>query len=165
MHKWLSLSALIIILDQLTKWFAERTLPLFEPVAILPFLNFTLVYNTGAAFSLLSQAGGWQRWFFVSLALVVSVFIIVWLKQLKPEERLTATGLALLLGGAIGNLIDRLWHGKVIDFIDMHVAGYHWPAFNIADAAISMGAVLLIICSLIGIHRERQQGDDTDAPR
>lgn len=164
MFKWLGLSLFIVVLDQLSKFIAERTLPLFTPVEILPFLNLTLVYNPGAAFSLLSDAGGWQRWFFIILAMVVSVFIITWLKTLKEGEYPTAIGLSLLLGGAIGNLIDRLLHGKVIDFIDFHIAGYHWPTFNVADSAITLGALVLIFCSISAIyqeHKEKKQHDNT----
>lgn len=154
MH-WLWLSALVVILDQLSKFFAERLLVLYAPVPVLPFFNFTLAYNPGAAFSFLSQAGGWQRWFFIVLALIISTILIVWLRRLEGE-RLTALSLSLILGGAIGNVIDRLWHGHVIDFIDLHYAGYHWPVFNLADSAITVGALLLILAHLLpgqGKHR------------
>lgn len=122
-------------------------LSLHETVAVLPFFNFTLAHNRGAAFSFLSSAGGWQRWFFVFLALGVSAVLIVWLKKLNQQARLEAASLALILGGAIGNVIDRLYHGYVIDFIDIFYGSYHWPAFNIADSAICIGAVLLIFDS------------------
>ena len=122
-------------------------LSLHETVAVLPFFNFTLAHNRGAAFSFLSSAGGWQRWFFVFLALGVSAVLIVWLKKLNQQARLEAASLALILGGAIGNVIDRLYHGYVIDFIDIFYSSYHWPAFNIADSAICIGAVLLIFDS------------------
>jgi signal peptidase II len=147
MLKWLNLSALVIIFDQLSKWLMSTWLSLHETVAVLPFFNFTLAHNRGAAFSFLSSAGGWQRWFFVFLALGVSAVLIVWLKKLNQQARLEAASLASILGGAIGNVIDRLYHGYVIDFIDIFYGSYHWPAFNIADSAICIGAVLLIFDS------------------
>ncbi|MGM0678198.1 signal peptidase II [Ectothiorhodospira marina] len=157
MLKWLWLSFGVIILDQVTKRIAEYQLVQFAPMEILPFLNLALVYNQGAAFSFLSDAGGWQRWFFTTLAVVVSGVIIWWLRQLKRDETSTAVSLALILGGAIGNVIDRVWHGHVIDFFDLHYAGYHWPTFNIADSAITVGAVILIITSLIPAPRGTQK--------
>ena len=149
MLKWLWLSFGVIVLDQITKRIAEYQLVQFAPMEILPFLNFALVYNQGAAFSFLSDAGGWQRWFFTALALLVSAIIVWWLYRLKRGETGTAISLALILGGAIGNVIDRILHGHVIDFIDVHYAGYHWPTFNIADSAITIGAVILIAASLM----------------
>ncbi|MCG5493713.1 MULTISPECIES: signal peptidase II [Ectothiorhodospira] len=149
MLKWLWLSFGVIVLDQITKRIAEYQLVQFAPMEILPFLNFALVYNQGAAFSFLSDAGGWQRWFFTALALLVSAIIVWWLYRLKRGETGTAISLALILGGAIGNVIDRILHGHVIDFIDVHYAGYHWPTFNIADSAITIGAVILIATSLM----------------
>lgn len=148
MLNWLWLTAAVIALDQLTKWLAERGLVLHMAEPVLPFFNLTLVYNKGAAFSFLSAAGGWQRWFFSVLAIIVSVLIVIWLKRLDRDEKWTAAGLALVLGGAIGNLIDRLLYGYVIDFIDVYYGSYHWPAFNIADSAITMGAAILIVHSL-----------------
>lgn len=150
LSRWLALAGVIIGLDQLTKWLAEQYLVYGEPVPVLPLFNLTLAYNTGAAFSLLAEAGGWQRWLFAGLALVVSVLIIGWLRRLGPEERLTGLALTLILGGALGNLIDRLYLGYVIDFIDVYYGSYHWPAFNIADSAITVGATLLVISSLFG---------------
>jgi signal peptidase II len=147
MMKWLNLSALIIVLDQLSKWVMSSWLDLYQTVPVIPFFNFTLAHNSGAAFSFLASAGGWQRWFFVVLALVVSAVLIVWLKKLQPSAKLEAASLALIIGGAIGNVIDRFIHGYVIDFIDVYVSSYHWPAFNIADSAICVGAVLLIVDS------------------
>ncbi|WP_255722407.1 signal peptidase II [Ectothiorhodospira lacustris] len=149
MIKWLWLSFAVIVLDQITKRIAEYQLVQFAPMEILPFLNFTLVYNQGAAFSFLSDAGGWQRWFFTLLAIGVSIILVWWMAKLQREEAGTAAGLALIVGGAIGNVIDRIWHGHVIDFIDMHYAGYHWPVFNIADSAITVGAVWLIAANLL----------------
>jgi signal peptidase II len=149
MLRWLALSGLVVLIDQVTKWIAERGLALHDPVAVVPYFNLTLTYNTGAAFSFLSRAGGWQRWFFIVLATAVSVAIVVWLSRLDRGERWTAAGLALVLGGAVGNLIDRLAHGHVIDFIDLYYGAYHWPAFNVADSSISVGAGILIVHGLL----------------
>jgi len=147
MLKWLNLSALIILLDQLTKWISLSVLDLYETVPVMPFFNFTMAHNYGAAFSFLSSAGGWQRWFFVALAVMVSVALSIWMKKLKPSAKLEAAALALIIGGAVGNVIDRFVHGYVIDFLDVYYGSYHWPAFNIADSAICIGAVLLILDS------------------
>jgi signal peptidase II len=147
MLKWLNLSALVIVFDQLTKWLMSSWLDLYETVAIIPYFNLTLAHNYGAAFSFLASAGGWQRWFFTILAIVVSVVLTIWMKRLKANARLEAISLALILGGAIGNVIDRVLHGYVIDFLDVYIGSYHWPAFNIADSAICVGAVLLIFDS------------------
>lgn len=141
---WLLLSAVVVVLDLWTKALAEQYLVLYRPVEVLSFFNFTLAYNSGAAFSFLADAGGWQRWFFSIVALVASVVIVGWLLKLRGE-RMVALGLALILGGALGNLWDRLTLGHVVDFLDFHWAGYHFPAFNIADSAITVGAVLLIL--------------------
>lgn len=148
MLRWLWLSGAVIVSDQLTKLAAEHWLTLYAPHPVLPFLNFSLAYNKGAAFSLLAGAGGWQRWFFAALAAGVSLVIVYWLRRLEPGERWTAAGLSLVLGGAVGNLIDRLWHGHVIDFIDLYYGPYHWPAFNLADSAITIGAAILIVHGL-----------------
>lgn len=148
MARWLWLSLLVVVLDQATKWVAVGLLDPFRPVPQVPLLNFTLMYNEGAAFSFLSSAGGWQRWFFAAFALVMTVVLVVWLLRLKPHERLTAMALSLVAGGAIGNLIDRVLTGRVVDFIDFYVGDWHWPAFNIADTAITVGVVLLLLTSL-----------------
>jgi signal peptidase II len=152
MLKWLWLSALVVVLDQLTKQLAEGMLVLHQPVAVLPFVNLTLVYNTGAAFSFLAGAGGWQRWFFLVLTIVISIALIIWITRLKAGEGRLALSLALILGGAIGNLIDRALYGHVIDFIDLYYGYWHWPAFNIADSAITVGAMLLVFDSLFGVQ-------------
>ncbi len=158
-NKWFSLSALIIIVDQITKYAASSMLLMHEPVAVLPFFNFTLMHNTGAAFSFLADQGGWQRWFFAVLALVVSIVLAVWLYRLKTHEKWLAMALSLVLGGAIGNLIDRVYYGYVIDFIDVYYNAWHWPAFNIADSAISVGAVMLVIDAF----RNKEKSGNTDA--
>ena len=147
MLKYLWLSLAIIIADQISKTLMVNWLDLYERVAVLPFFNLTLAHNTGAAFSFLAGAGGWQRWFFVLLAVVISAVLVIWMKRLAASARLEAVSLALIIGGAIGNVIDRLIYGYVIDFLDVYVGSYHWPAFNIADSAICIGAVLLIIDS------------------
>ena len=148
--KWLWLSALTIVLDQLTKKIAEAELLLHKPVAVFPSFNLTLMYNKGAAFSFLSEAGGWQRIFFVSLSTVISIFLFFWLKQITQDEKQKNNqplqiAIALILGGAIGNLIDRALTGEVVDFIQVYYSTYYFPAFNIADSAITLGAGLLIL--------------------
>ena len=161
--RWLWLTALVIGLDQLTKIWAESVLSAAPPIHLVPHLDLRLAYNAGAAFSFLSDAGGWQRWFFVVLAVVVTLVLLVWLARLSARDKLTATGLALVIGGALGNLIDRVAYGHVIDFIDVYWdASLHWPAFNIADSAISVGAVMLIIDS-IKHHESKNQSEKDDA--
>ena len=143
MRKWLGLAATVLVLDQLTKVAIRRTFNLHEMVEITPFFNVVLVYNKGAAFSLLADAGGWQRGLFIAIALSASVWI-AWLLRKYSSETLFCLALSLILGGAIGNVIDRVLYGAVVDFLDFHAAGVHWPAFNVADSAITCGAVLLI---------------------
>ncbi|MCX8048725.1 MAG: signal peptidase II [Methylohalobius sp.] len=140
----ISLAALVVILDQLSKQWVTTGLSLGESIEVLPGLRFTYVRNPGAAFSFLAEAGGWQRWFFMGLAAVASAAIIVWLWRLKNERTLEGVGLCLVLGGALGNLIDRARFGYVIDFVDVYYRQWHWPAFNIADAAITLGVTLLV---------------------
>ncbi|MCW5588403.1 MAG: lipoprotein signal peptidase [Legionellales bacterium] len=142
--RWLWLSIIIIILDQATKYLAAHHLLLGEPKVLLPFFNFTLAFNTGSAFSFLHQAGGWQVWFFSGLASGVSIILLVWLASLTQQKRLLACGIVCILGGAIGNLIDRVRFGYVIDFLDFHWQHWHWPIFNIADTAVFIGACLII---------------------
>jgi signal peptidase II len=158
MLRWLWLSLLVILLDQGTKYLAENQLQLYQPVPVLSFFNFTLAYNTGAAFSFLADAGGWQRWFFLGLAVAVSIGLIFWLRRLRANALWEAFAVALILGGALGNVIDRLWHGYVIDFIDLYYQSWHWPAFNIADSAITVGAALLILQSLLGQPAHEEEG-------
>jgi len=148
MTRWLWLSVLVVVLDQATKWMAEAALDPYLPVPLLPSLNLTLMYNEGAAFSFLAGAGGWQRWFFIVVALIVTVVLTVWLHRLKAAERITAIGVALVIGGAIGNVIDRALTGRVVDFIDFYVGTWHWPAFNVADSAITLGVALLLLATL-----------------
>ena len=153
MLKWLWLSGLVVGLDQMTKYLAESLLRLHEPLAVLPSFNLNLMYNTGAAFSLLHDEGGWQRWFLSGLALVVSGVLIRWLSRLETGQRWTAAALSLVVGGAIGNLIDRLAYGQVVDFIQVYYQQWFWPAFNVADSAISVGVAILLIDAVFG-HRE-----------
>jgi len=150
--KWLWLSVLTVILDQLSKIWIDSNMSLYQSIPVFPGFNITYVHNFGAAFSLLSEAGGWQRWFFTLLAASISVGIVIWLKRLKPEETLSAISLGLILGGAIGNLIDRVIYGYVIDFFDVYYHTWHWPVFNIADSAITVGVALMLYESFM--HKE-----------
>ena len=142
---WLLITIVVFILDQWTKHLVLANMELYSRIEILPFFNLVHVHNYGAAFSFLSDQPGWQRWFLSGVTVVVSVGIFIWLTRLKKHQVLLATALVLILGGALGNLYDRLAYGYVVDFIDWYYGTYHWPAFNIADAGISVGAVLLII--------------------
>ncbi|MCL2524294.1 MAG: signal peptidase II [Betaproteobacteria bacterium] len=151
--RWYALAALIIILDQLTKWLALNLIGPGQSIYVAPFWNWVLAFNTGAAFSFLADQPGWQRWFFSILALAVSAWIAVQLHR-QPQHKLASLALALIMGGALGNVIDRVFFGAVVDFIQWHAAGYYWPAFNIADSAITVGAVLLVIEQLFISHRK-----------
>ena len=144
MLKYLFITSLVIFFDQVSKWLMMSWLSLYETVVIMPYFNLTMAHNEGAAFSFLAQAGGWQRWFFIGLALIISVVLFVWLAKLKSTEKLEAISLSLILGGAIGNVIDRISYGYVVDFIDLYIGHNHWPVFNIADSAICIGAILLV---------------------
>jgi signal peptidase II len=143
MIKWLALAALLVAADQLAKLAAVHYLAVNKAVAVTPFFNLVLVYNSGAAFSILSDEAGWQRALFIAIAVVASIWIVFVLRR-YPDQRLFALALSLVLAGAVGNLIDRIVIGAVIDFLDFHAYGYHWPAFNVADSAITCGAALLI---------------------
>lgn len=164
MRLWLAIAVAVVVTDQLTKQLAASALQLHGSLAVLPFFNLTLAHNTGAAFSFLADSGGWQRWFFVVLALAVSAVIITWLRRLAPSERWNGVALSLILGGALGNVIDRVLLGHVIDFIDLYyIIGVclpffspvptadgmecHWPAFNLADSAITVGAAMMVVDS------------------
>lgn len=150
MLKWLWLSVVVIALDQITKVLASAQLVLHEPVPVMPFFNLTLMHNTGAAFSFLSQAGGWQRWFFVTVAIAVSLSLGWWLRQLRHGQLWLAASLALVLGGALGNVWDRIALGYVVDFVDLYYGDWHWPAFNVADSAITVGAIMLLLDAVRG---------------
>jgi signal peptidase II len=144
---WVWLSVAVFVIDQVTKYWFDNNLQMYERITVIPDLfDWTLAYNTGAAFSFLAGASGWQRWLFTLIAVVVSVVLVVWMKRLKPDETWLAVGLALVLGGALGNLVDRVIFGHVVDFILVHWQDrWRFPAFNIADSAITVGAVLLAL--------------------
>lgn len=162
MLKWLWIAVLVVILDQATKLLASTNMQLYQSIELIPFFNFTLLNNTGAAFSFLSDASGWQRWFFTVIALVVGVVIFFWVKKLSVEQRTLAIALSLILGGAIGNVIDRAYLGYVVDFIDFYVGGWHFPAFNIADSAITVGAIVMLYDGFFGhsAKLEKQKADN-----
>ncbi len=157
---WLLMSVLIIVLDLWTKGLATDSLTLYRPVELTSWLNMTLAHNYGAAFSFLSDAGGWQRWLFTGLASVVTLVLIIWLFRLTAREKLTAAALGLIIGGAVGNLIDRIMHGYVVDFIDVYYRGWHWPAFNVADSAITCGVILLLVDGLFFSTSQKQPVQD-----
>ena len=144
---WLLLSVLILVADRVTKDIFEGTLSMYQRIEVIPgYFDWTLAYNTGAAFSFLADAAGWQRWFFAAIAIVVSVVLVVWLKRLKASETWLAVALALVLGGALGNLYDRVVLGHVVDFILVHwQSRWFFPAFNLADTFITIGAILLAL--------------------
>lgn len=146
--RWMWLSWLVFIVDQTAKWLAIRYLYFGEPVEITPFLNWTLDYNYGAAFGFLNDQGGWQRWLFIIIALLVSVLIVGWLAKLPRKQNLQAAALALILGGALGNVWDRIFHSYVIDFIYFHIKTWHFAIFNLADAAVTCGAILFALTLL-----------------
>ncbi len=149
---WLAFAALVVVLDQFFKIVIVRSFEYGESRPVTGFFNLVLVYNKGAAFSFLADAGGWQRWFFIGLGLAVGAFI-VWLLFRHAGQRLFSLAVSLVLGGAIGNVIDRIVYGHVVDFLDFHLRGYHWPAFNVADCAITVGAVLLIVDEFRRVRR------------
>lgn len=154
---WLWLSLLIVVLDQVTKQWVSSALQLFERVPVLPIFDIVYLRNEGAAFSLLAGASGWQRWFFVVLAAAVSTFLVLWLRRLPPRgETRLAVGLVLILGGALGNAIDRLFYGYVVDFLYFYWGQWYFPAFNVADTAITLGAALLILDAVQEMRRERR---------
>ena len=154
MFRFLWISVVIVIADQVTKYFALKHLMRSE-IAIAPFLNFALAFNTGAAFSFLSDAGGWQNLFFVGVAAVVSIIILFMIRRLGANDLQVAIALMLVLGGAVGNVIDRVRYGYVVDFIDVYYQSWHWPTFNIADSAITIGAILLVMDALGITFRRR----------
>ncbi|MFM2477687.1 signal peptidase II [Celerinatantimonas sp. MCCC 1A17872] len=147
--RWLWLSAVMLLIDQISKHVVAGSMALFESKPVTSFFNLVYVHNYGAAFSFLDSQGGMQRWFFTVLAVVVCLFLVFCLKRMKKHQPISAAGYALIISGALGNVIDRLLYGYVIDFLDAHYGGYHWPAFNVADSCICVGAVLLILDSFI----------------
>jgi len=151
---WLGVAVVVILADQLTKIAMSSVFHPYEGRAITSFFNLVLVFNRGAAFSFLAAAGGWQRWAFTALG-VAAALVICYLIKRHATQRLFCTALALILGGALGNVIDRLMYGHVIDFLDFHAGNWHWPAFNVADSAITIGAVLLVFDELRRVRRTR----------
>ena len=155
MLPWLALAAAILVADQFTKWLILGRYELGDSTTITGFFNIVRAHNTGAAFSFLASAGGWQRWFFTIIGAVATVFI-VWMLRSHPGQRLFSFSLACILGGAVGNVVDRLLHGYVVDFVQVHWAGWYFPAFNVADSAITVGAVCLILDELLRLRAGRQ---------
>ncbi|SDG51223.1 signal peptidase II [Pseudomonas benzenivorans] len=159
MLSWLWLSVLVFVVDQISKFYFEDALTLYQQIVVIPgYFSWTLAYNTGAAFSFLAGASGWQRWLFALIAIVVSAVLVIWLKRLQPRETWLAAALALVLGGALGNLVDRVLLGHVVDFILVHWQHrWYFPAFNVADAAITVGAILLAL----DMFRSNKSGEVT----
>ncbi len=153
---WLWLSALVFMLDQWTKSIASSHLEMYVPNQVNAFLNWTLMHNKGVAFSFLADQSGWQRWFLSVLAMAIVIWLLYWLYQNKKQMKLQNVSLALVIGGALGNVYDRLLLGHVVDFIEVHYQDYFWPAFNVADSAICLGAVLLIIDAFVNKHESSE---------
>lgn len=153
------IAALVLMLDQLTKMWAVDSLVLGEPVAVMPYLNWTLAYNYGAAFSFLADQDGWQRWFFAILALVISAVLLFWLSRLPKKLTLETIGINMVLGGAIGNVIDRVTEGRVTDFIDFYIGTWHYATFNIADVGIVVGAGMLILSEFLIKPRQGEKAN------
>ena len=149
---WLGIAMIIVLLDQLSKITLSRMMVFGQSDTVTSFFNLVMVYNRGAAFSFLADQPGWQRYFFAGVSLLASL-LIIWMLKRHSGQRLFCWAMTLILGGALGNLIDRIAYGYVIDFLDFHVGGFHWPAFNVADSAISLGAVLFILDELRRVNR------------
>jgi signal peptidase II len=161
MTKWLGLAGLVVVLDQLTKYAVVTELAYQERVQVLPFFAWVRWHNDGAAFSFLSGAGGWQRWFFVLLALGFAAFIIYELRRLPPTDKFMGWVYGLILGGALGNLVDRLQHGYVVDFILVHYDAYYFPAFNLADSSLFCGAALWIVLMFVEYRQNKASVGDS----
>lgn len=142
---WFVLAIVIVLLDQISKYWAASTLVPYQPDAILPMFNLTLAFNTGSAFNFLDTGAAWHRWFFSLFSIVMSVALIIWILRLSANACLQLLAFSLILGGALGNLVDRAFFGYVVDFLDVYYKTHHWPVFNLADSAICVGAFLLII--------------------
>ncbi len=151
---WLALALLVLVLDQLTKWLIVGQFVLGDSRPVTSFFNLVRAHNTGAAFSFLAQAGGWQRWLFTGIGIAASA-LMVWMLRAHPGQKLFGFAVACVLGGAIGNVVDRLVHGYVVDFLDVHWAGWHFPAFNVADSAITLGAACLLLDELLRVKRSK----------
>ncbi|WP_447529931.1 MULTISPECIES: signal peptidase II [unclassified Vreelandella] len=154
--RWLWLAVAVIALDLASKYAMSHLLDYNQPLRVLPFFDLRLMHNFGAAFSFLANHPGWQRWFFALIAVGASVGLTIWLSRIRRDERLLAVALPLIIGGALGNLYDRLIHGYVVDFLSFHVAGWYYPAFNVADMGIVIGAALLIWESIMGDRRRKK---------
>jgi signal peptidase II len=164
---WLWLSFLVVVVDQATKALVISTVKLQDSISLLPILDIVYLENTGAAFSILAQASGWQRWFFIGLAIVVSLALMLWMRRIHSDQTMLAIGLSLVLGGALGNVIDRVMHGYVVDFIYFNWRSWDFPAFNIADTAISIGAACLLIDAFLESghhHEQRPSGSTPETP-
>lgn len=159
--RWLWLAIVMLVVDQVTKQTVVALMDYRQSIAIMPFFNLTYVHNPGAAFSFLADQDGWQRWFFTIIASVVSVLLIYWMAKTPKQDKLISIAFALILSGALGNLIDRVMFGYVIDFLDFYVGNKHWPAFNVADSAIFIGAGLMIIDALKGENKEESSNTDS----
>ena len=149
---WIGIAIIVVLADQLTKITMTRLLSYGQVEYVNHYVNLVMVYNKGAAFSFLSDQSGWQRYFFTGISVIASLFML-WMLKRNPTQKLFCWALALILGGALGNLIDRVAYGHVIDFLDFHLAGWHWPAFNVADAAITLGAALFVLDELRRVNR------------
>ena len=159
---WYALAAVIIVLDQLSKYWVQVSFFEFERINLLPILDFTLVYNKGAAWSFLSDAGGWQRWLFTGISSVVSIVLVVWIHRLVAVQKLLLIALTLILAGAVGNLIDRVLLGKVVDFVLFYYDGHYFPAFNVADSAITIGAIFMLADVFWGPSEDDLKADVND---
>ncbi len=156
--RWLALSVLVIVLDQTSKWFAIEHLELHRPVEVFPGFNWMLAYNKGAAFSMLGDAGGWQQWLFSGIGLIIISILLRWMWTMKSTEKMLGIACGLIIGGALGNLIDRAYQAKVTDFIDWYYGSYHWPTFNLADSFILLGAFLILLEGFL--NPQNQKRDD-----
>ena len=154
MWPWLAWAVVLVVVDQITKTLILNHYQLGDSTFITSFFNIVRAHNTGAAFSFLSDAGGWQRWLFTGIGVAATIFI-VWQLRAHPGQKLFSFALSSILGGAVGNVVDRLMHGYVVDFLDFHASGWHFPAFNLADSAITLGAACLILDELLRVRRER----------
>lgn len=153
--RWLWLSVVWLVIDQITKHLAAGNMDLYQSIEVLPFFNITYVHNPGAAFSFLADQPGWQRWFFSGIAFAASILFVVWMAKTPKENKVLSIAFALILSGAVGNLIDRLLFGYVIDFLDFYIGTSHWPAFNIADSVIFVGAMLMLLDSYLTSKAEK----------
>lgn len=157
--RWIWLTLIFLVVDQISKQWVAGSMELYQSINILPFFNISYVHNPGAAFSFLADQGGWQRWFFTAIAAIASIIFVVWMAKIPKEQRTLSIAFALMLSGALGNLIDRVLYGYVIDFLDFYLGGSHWPAFNVADSMIFIGAAFMIVDSF------KSQADDKDATK